>query len=97
MLFRSPDFAVAGELRRDDIVEVPGEIVRLALTRRPDYLADRQSQARSRADLRLQIANGKVDYKIGTEFTRQSAWGIAGNSIGIYFSVPLRIFNKNQG
>ena len=94
---KSPDFAVAGELRRDDIVEVPGEIVRLALTRRPDYLADRQSQARSRADLRLQIANGKVDYTIGTEFTRQSAWGIAGNSIGIYFSVPLRIFNKNQG
>lgn len=94
---KSPDFDVAGEIRRDGVIEEPGEIVRLALTRRPDYLADRQSQARSRADLRLQVANGKVDYTIGTEFTRQSAWGISGNSIGVYFSVPLRIFNKNQG
>jgi len=94
---KSPDFNVTGDLRRDTVAESPGDIVRLAMTRRPDYLADRQSQARSRADLRLQLANGKIDYTVGAEFTRQSAWGVSGNSMGIYFSMPLRIFNKNQG
>ncbi|HBY61419.1 MAG TPA: hypothetical protein DEH78_16480, partial [Solibacterales bacterium] len=91
------NFDVAGGLRRDAAIDTQEEIARLALTRRPDYLGDQLSQARSRADLRLQLANGKVDYTIGTEFTRQSAWGISGNSAGVYFSMPLRIFNKNQG
>jgi len=94
---KSPDFDVIGDLRRDDVLEAPAEITRLALVRRPDYLSEQQSQARSRADLRLQLANGKVDYTIGTEFTRQSAWGVSGNSMGVYFSMPLKIFNKNQG
>jgi cobalt-zinc-cadmium efflux system outer membrane protein len=93
----APDFDVAGEMRRDGTVDSPADIVRLAILRRPDYLANQQSQARSRADLRLQLANGKVDYTVGTEFTRQSAWGVSGNSLGVYFSMPLRIFNKNQG
>lgn len=94
---KSPDFDVADAMRRDALTTPPTEVARLALTRRPDYLAYQQSQARSRADLRLQLANGKVDYTIGTEFTRQSAWGVSGNSVGVYFSMPLRIFNKNQG
>ena len=95
---KSPNFGVADDIRRDALViDTPGEITRLAIARRPDYLADQQSQARSRADLRLQLANGKVDYSIGTEVTHQSAWGVSGNSLGVYFSVPLRIFNKNQG
>ena len=88
-----PDFDVAAEARSGPVAESPEQLTRIALTRRPDYLADQQTQARSRADLRLQLANGKVDYTIGTEYTRQSAWGISGNSLGLYFSVPLRIFN----
>jgi cobalt-zinc-cadmium efflux system outer membrane protein len=94
---KAPDFDVAAEIRRDALPDSQVEITRLALTRRPDFLADRQTQARSRADLRLQLANGKVDYTIGTEFTHQSAWGVSGNSLGLYFSMPLRVFNKNQG
>lgn len=94
---RSPDFDVSGEIRRDTLGDTPQEITRLALARRPDYLSGRQEQARSRADLRLQLANGKVDYVIGTEVTHQAAWGVSGNSMGVYFSMPLRVFNKNQG
>ena len=94
---KSPAFDGAGEMRRNSVIDSPVEIERLALIRRPDYLANQQSQARSQADLRLQIANGKVDYTIGAEFTRQSAWGVSGNSVGMYFSMPLRVFNKNQG
>ncbi|MCZ2155788.1 MAG: TolC family protein, partial [Bryobacterales bacterium] len=73
------------------------EILRLALMRRPDYLASRHAQNRSQADLRLQLANGKADYTIGTEFTRQSAYGMSGNTLGLYFSVPLQFSNRNQG
>lgn len=94
---KSPDFDVAGELRRDTVLDSPAEITRLALARRPDFLASQAAQARSGADLRLQLANGKVDYLIGTEYTHQSAWGISGSSLGFYFSVPLPVFNRNQG
>ena len=94
---KSVSIEVAGDLRRDPATAPLEEITRQALVRRPDYLGNQQSQARSRVDLRLQLANGKVDYNIGTEFTRQSAWGISGNSVGVYFSVPLRVFNRNQG
>jgi len=94
---RSPGFDVAGDLRRDVLLETQEQISQRALADRPDYLAGQRSQAVSQADLRLQVANGKVDYLFGTEFTRQSAFGFGGNSMGFSFSMPLPIFNKNQG
>lgn len=94
---KTTDIQVTQELQRSDVVFSKEDLTRQALIRRPDYLSDQQLQARSRADLRLQLANGKVDYSIGTEFTRQSAWGISANSLGVYFSMPLPIFNRNQG
>ena len=45
----------------------------------------------------MQLANGKIDYSIGTEYTHQRAWGIGGSSLGVYFSMPLPIYNRNQG
>lgn len=94
---KSTAFDTTGDMRRDTLTAPPVELTRLALEKRPDYLAGRQSQATSRADLRLQLANGKVDFCIGTEYTYQRAWGVAGSSMGVYFSVPLKVFNKNQG
>jgi outer membrane protein, heavy metal efflux system len=96
-LQRSPDFDTAGDLRRDVLMETPAEISTKALAFRPDYLGGTQSQTRSQADLRLQLANGKVDYVIGTEYTRQQAYSVSGSSMGIYFSMPLPVFNRNQG
>lgn len=94
---RTLSLEIAPELRNDEIKVPREELVKLALGRRPDYLLDQQSQVRSRADLRLQLANARTDVTVGTEFTRQSAWGFSGNSVGVYFSMPLRIYNKNQG
>ncbi len=94
---KTANFDVAGDLRRTDIIDAEPDIAKKALLTRPDYLAGQQSQVRSQADLRLQLANGKVDYSVGAELTRQSAWGKSGNSIGLYFSMPLPVFNKNQG
>jgi len=64
---------------------------------RPDLQSLQLSQARSVADLRLQEALGRVDYTIGAEYRRQQ--GIAGrsNSLGVFFSTPLPVLNRNQG
>jgi len=57
----APDFEIAGDLRADAPAFHPTQLSELALSRRPDYLLTVQSQATSRADLKLQIANGRVD------------------------------------
>ncbi len=94
---RTGAFDVSPAFRQDAVADSPAEVARQAILRRPDYLANQQAQARSRADLRLQLANGKIDYSIGTEYTHQRAWGIGGSSLGVYFSMPLPVFNRNQG
>ncbi len=68
-----------------------------ALAVRPDIQAARLDQARSQAELRLQLANGKVDYTAGAEYRRQQGVNGTGNSVGFFFSVPLPVFNRNQG
>ncbi len=91
------DFDVTTEMRRDSREEPSEAILKRAVEARPDLAAVRQSQARSRADLRLQLANGKVDYVVGTEYSYQRAYGMGGSSLGLTFSMPLPLFNKNQG
>lgn len=95
----APDFDVAGEMRRDPLLFSHDEILKTALAVRPDLGALRRDQARSVAELRLQLAQGKVDYTIGAGFNRQFGVGglTSGNSAGIFFSVPLPVFNRNEG
>ena len=69
----------------------------LALASRPDLRANQLDQARSQADLRLQLAQGKVDYTFGAEYRRQQGINGKGNSLGFFFSAPLPVFNRNQG
>lgn len=90
-------FSVSREIRRETLADTPETIRTRALEKRPDLVAIRRTQARSSADLRLQLANGKVDYVIGSEYTYQRAYGMGGNSLGFSLSVPLPVFNKNQG
>jgi outer membrane protein, heavy metal efflux system len=93
----SDPFDVTGTMRREALADAETAIRMRAETARPDVLAVQADQARSRADLRLQLANGKIDYTVGAEFTRQSAFGFGGNSMGFSFSAPLPVFNRNQG
>jgi len=74
-----------------------GSVLDRALTRRPDLLAARADQARSEAEIRLQIAQGAVDYSVGAEYRRQDGVAGRGNSLGIFFSTGLPFFNRNQG
>ena len=99
LLGRAPGDAVdvTGDLRRDIVqVEKPALEAR-ALELRPDLRAARSDQARSVADLRLQLANAKIDYTISGEYHREAGAGMTGNSYGVFLSVPLPLFNRNQG
>jgi cobalt-zinc-cadmium efflux system outer membrane protein len=88
---------VAGDLRKDAATIDYDTLRRQAIELRPDLRAARSDQARSAADLRLQIANGTIDYTVSGEYHRQQGVDTSGNSYGVYFSTPLPIFNRNQG
>src|SRR5262249_56126848 len=61
-------------------------------------VAGRESdEARTQYDLRLQVAQGRVDYTLGAEYRRQQGVNGKGNLAGLFVSVPLPIFNRNQG
>ena len=66
-------------------------------SRRPDLRAARAEQARSAADLRLQLANRAIDLTVSAEYHRQQAPSLSGNATLLAMSVPLPIFNRNQG
>ena len=68
-----------------------------ARSARPDLLALHHDQARTQADLRLQVAEGKVDYTVGAEYRREQGVNGRGNMLGLFVSVPLPLFNRNQG
>lgn len=90
--------AITGELRRDGALlrmELLGE---QAFELRPDLKALEREQARSIADVRLQLAQGTVDYTVSGEFHHQVAPGsVTGNEWGVFMSAPIPIFNRNQG
>jgi outer membrane protein, heavy metal efflux system len=94
-----PDFQVTGTLRRDSLLLAQPEILKAAIAARPDLDALRRDQARSQAEIRLQLAQGKVDYSIGAGYNRQLRVGPGqrGDSLGVFFSMPLPVYNKNQG
>jgi cobalt-zinc-cadmium efflux system outer membrane protein len=88
---------VVGELRKDPQAIEYDALLRHALDARPDLRAVHTDQARSVADLRLQLANGKIDYTVSGEYHRQEGAEVQGNSYGVFFSAPLPLFNRNQG
>lgn len=87
----------AGELRHDPGPASIEDLMSHALDARPDLEAARRSEARSRAELQLQIAQGKVDYTIGTEYRRQNGVNGRGNMLGFFLQTNLPVFNRNQG
>src|SRR5262245_24081324 len=92
-----PQFQAVGDLRKDTI-PLNRELLRQqAVQLRPDLQAVVHDQARSQAELRLQLAQGKVDYTVGAEARRQQGVAGTGNSLGFFFSTNLPVFNRNQG
>jgi cobalt-zinc-cadmium efflux system outer membrane protein len=92
----SDSFEAIGDLRRDAPAPTSEVLLQRAFEMRPELQALNRDQARSVADLRLQIAQGKVDYTVGTMYHRQYGYA-SGSAMGFFFSAPLPVFNRNQG
>jgi outer membrane protein, heavy metal efflux system len=91
------DLDVVGDLRSDSAPIDLASTQQRALRQRPDVQALRRDQARSAADVRLQIAQGKIDYTVSGEIHHQRAPAAIGYQYGLFVSVPVPIFNRNQG
>jgi outer membrane protein, heavy metal efflux system len=86
-----------GDMRREPVSLRLENLRAQAFTQRPDLLAQQQESARTQAELRLQLAQGKVDYSLGTEYRRQDGLAGRGNSLGLFFQTNIPLFNHNQG
>lgn len=87
----------AGMLRREPFAFPAEHLQQRAFAQRPDYLALERDAVRSQADLRLQIAQRKIDYTVGAEYRRQQGLAGRGNSLGVFLTIPLPLFDRNQG
>ena len=89
----APDFAVSGELGFRDVPLDVAVLRRRALDARPDLKAAEAARARARADRELARANAWWDV------TPQASYQRIGpdNTFGVGISVPLRVFDRNQG
>ncbi|TWR30294.1 TolC family protein [Mucilaginibacter pallidiroseus] len=66
-----------------------------ALSTRGDYLANRYQLDQSNHNLALQKALAVPDVTIGSAFDQHSSY--ANNYVGLQVSLPLPLFNRNQG
>jgi len=70
-----------------------------ALTIRPDLRAAVHAVEKAKADNRLAYANASADPTVGAWYTHNPSFNnpFAQNTLGVNVSIPLRIFDKNQG
>jgi cobalt-zinc-cadmium efflux system outer membrane protein len=92
-------FDVVGELKTPlrTLAQSLSALQEAAYATRPDILTLERTQGRSQADLKLQLAQAKVDLTWGLEYRRQEGVSGRGNTLGVFLSVPAPIFNRNQG
>ncbi len=89
----SPAFDITGNVQPPDLHITMEQVEQEALAARPDYLAARQSVTLADANVKLADADGTTDPTIGGEYERSATY----NSAGFQVSIPLRIFDRNQG
>ena len=89
----APAFRVVGDLGYRDVRLDRAELLRAALDARPDLRAAEAGRDKARADQALAQANAWWDVSPQVEYQRIGA----DNRFGFGFSVPLRIFDRNQG
>ncbi len=71
------------------------ELRNIALATRPDFKEAEQATDKARTDYRLAVANGSTDPIYGLSGSHQPP--PLNTYIGVNVSIPLRIFDRNQG
>jgi len=87
------DFTFSGQLDPIDSFR------QVALDNRPDLKAAAESQQQAVTNHKLAVANGSTDPTFGGWYTYNPSFNnqFAHQTLGLSVSIPLRIFDKNQG
>jgi cobalt-zinc-cadmium efflux system outer membrane protein len=98
---RSPieQFDVTGPFDFTEQISPNEEFRKLALDTRPDLKSAIESIDKARADHQLAKANGSADPTFSVWWTHNPSFNnpFDNNTLGASVSIPLRIFDKNQG
>ena len=86
-------FDITGTLDPPELNTTLQQVEQEALSARPDYLAAEQSARLADANVKMADANGTTDPTLGGEYERSATY----NTAGFQVSIPLRIFDRNQG
>ena len=89
----SPDYDVAGDFDYQPVKVTVEELQLKALQNRPDYRAAQQGVTAANSQYELQRAIGKQDLTVQGNYSHVNGL----NAINLYSSIPLPIFNRNQG
>ncbi len=93
------EFDVAEEFDFREPVVTLEALRKLALEARPDLKEAEQALEKARTDHQLAIANGSTDPTFTAWWTHNGSFNNPGayNALGGSVSIPLRIFDRNQG
>ncbi|HTX15951.1 MAG TPA: TolC family protein [Candidatus Baltobacteraceae bacterium] len=87
------DYDVAGPFEYQPVSGNLEDLQMKALATRPDLRAAQQGVTAANSQLQLQKANGKQDVTVQANYTHVNSI----NGVSFYGSIPLPIFNRNQG
>jgi len=86
-------YAVVGSLAYEPVTARLEDLQARALASRPDLQAAQRSVTASQSQVGLAKANSKVDFNVTFDYTRLNQSNLG----AFYFTIPLPLFNKNQG
>ncbi len=92
-----PGFDIAGEIRREAVLDDAAALAAAALAARPDLAALRRGVQRADAEIRLQRALARPNVDLGISHHKQYVGPFPGQTAGFRFEVPLPLANRNQG
>ena len=92
-------FDVTGPFDFSDQISALDEVRQMALDTRPDLREALQTVEKAKTDHRLAIANGSTDPTFAAWYTHNPSFNnpFDHETLGASVSVPLRIFDRNQG
>lgn len=93
------EFDITGPFDFEERATTLAELRTDALNTRPDLKEAEQSLDKARTDHQLAIANGSTDPTFSGWWTHNGSFNnpAAFNTIGASVSIPLRVFDRNQG
>jgi cobalt-zinc-cadmium efflux system outer membrane protein len=93
------EFDVAGAFEWNPALEPLEEYHRIALENRPDLRAAIETIQQSDTNHKLAVANGSIDPTFGVWYTFNPSFNNPNDqqTLGLNVSIPLRIFDRNQG